>query len=382
MREVFYEPFGNIEERRKRECAQKIYSFEKQVILSTNENEIIDGVYDEFKLDNIQITEKFAIPKEKFIQLIIEFNGESSLLILRPTTYHQSYSFKSPILDDNKIVYELPFDSRATAEQIDGEANAVFDLIEKNIKELNADIDRYNKRIKELINGMVHCRTEEVIKKEEILKNVKIKLKTREDLPKTYLSPIKRKVFSPSVSKPASGPPETTLADETYEEILSIIDNMAQVMERSPSVFVKIPEEDLRIHFLVQLNGRFEGQAMGEVFNLEGKTDILIRHKGENIFIAECKYWHGEEEFLEAITQLLRYITWRDTKAAIILFNTNKDFSKVLEQIPTILKKHPNYVKPEQYVKPNSFRCVMKNKNDSDKQFILTIKLFDIPQQI
>jgi hypothetical protein len=45
-------------------------------------------------------------------------------------------------------------------------------------------------------------------------------------------------------------------------------------------------EEDLRSHFLVQLNGVFQGQATGETFNFQGKTDILIRVEGRNVFMA------------------------------------------------------------------------------------------------
>ena len=50
---------------------------------------------------------------------------------------------------------------------------------------------------------------------------------------------------------------------------------MTHVMERSPSAFATADEETLRQHFLVQLNGHFEGQATGETFNAAGKTDIL-----------------------------------------------------------------------------------------------------------
>ena len=75
-----------------------------------------------------------------------------------------------------------------------------------------------------------------------------------------------------------------------YEHILSVISNMVAVMERSPRAFKDMGEEDLRTHFLVHLNGHYEGQATGETFNYEGKTDILIRAGGRNIFIAECKF--------------------------------------------------------------------------------------------
>ena len=43
--------------------------------------------------------------------------------------------------------------------------------------------------------------------------------------------------------------------------------------------------------FWFELNGHYEGGASGETFNYEGKTDILIRVQGKNIFIAECEYW-------------------------------------------------------------------------------------------
>lgn len=55
--------------------------------------------------------------------------------------------------------------------------------------------------------------------------------------------------------------------------------------ELSPHAFLDMGEEDLRSHFLVQLNGAFEGQATGETFNFQGKTDILIRVEGKNILL-------------------------------------------------------------------------------------------------
>jgi tetratricopeptide (TPR) repeat protein len=61
---------------------------------------------------------------------------------------------------------------------------------------------------------------------------------------------------------------------QQYEEILSVISNMVTVMERNPKTFEGIEEEALRDHFLVQLNGKYKGQATGETFNKKGKTYI------------------------------------------------------------------------------------------------------------
>ena len=109
---------------------------------------------------------------------------------------------------------------------------------------------------------------------------------------------------------------------------------MVMVMERSPRAFKDMVEEDLRSHFLVQLNGQYEGQATGEAFNYEGKTDILIRTEGKNIFIAECKFWTGPSGLNDALNQLLGYTSWRDTKVALLVFNRDRATSTVVNRIP------------------------------------------------
>jgi hypothetical protein len=60
------------------------------------------------------------------------------------------------------------------------------------------------------------------------------------------------------LQKPSDAPftPEPTLNMKEYEHILSVISNMVVVMERSPRAFSGMSEEDLRQHFLVQLNGQ------------------------------------------------------------------------------------------------------------------------------
>ena len=174
--------------------------------------------------------------------------------------------------------------------------------------------------------------------------------------------------------------PEPALDDADYEHILEVIKNMAQVMERSPSAFSTMDEESLRSHFLVQLNGHYEGQATGETFNYEGKTDILIRSKEKNIFIAECKYWGGPKTLLATIDQLLSYSSWRDTKVAVIVFNRNKGFTKVLETIKSATKEHPNYKRELDIPSETSFRFIFAHRDDANRELTLTIMAFDIPK--
>jgi len=130
----------------------------------------------------------------------------------------------------------------------------------------------------------------------------------------------------------------------------------------------------------VQLNGQYDGQATGETFNYEGKTDILIRSGDRNIFVAECKFWDGSAKLIQTIDQLLGYLSWRDSKAAILLFNRNRNFSKVVEAIPQVVKTHSNFQKDEGKRGETRFRYAFRHKDDPAKVLHVTILVFDVPQ--
>lgn len=98
----------------------------------------------------------------------------------------------------------------------------------------------------------------------------------------------------------------------------------------------------LRDHFLLQLNGHYEGGATGETFNASGKTDILIRAENRNVFIAECKFWRGKKAFDEAIDQLLGYLTWRDSKCALIVFNKTWNSGAVRQKMHEVMSGDPS----------------------------------------
>ena len=152
-------------------------------------------------------------------------------------------------------------------------------------------------------------------------------------------------------------------------------------MERSPNAFKSIDEESLRSHFLVQLNGHYEGQATGETFNYSGKTDILLRVDGKNIFIGECKYWSGPKETHQTLDQLLSYSSWRDTKVALIIFNRKRNFSTVLEAITPTVEAHPNFKRSLAISGETRFRFVIAHRDDPAREMIVTVLAFDVPSE-
>lgn len=231
-----------------------------------------------------------------------------------------------------------------------------------------------------MIRERLEQRKQKLLKDQNLAAVIGYPLKRREG--ETYTVPVKRKPLAIPKSPVKAEPykPEPTLETQQYEDVLGVISNMAIALERTPSVFVDMDEEALRDFLLVMLNAIFEGQATGETFNREGKTDILIRVAGRNVFIAECKIWDGPKALTDAVDQLLRYLCWRDTKAAIIVFSRRKHFTAVLEAIAEAVKAHPNCKRQlSGYHAESTFRFVLGQKDDLNRDITLTVLAFQIP---
>ncbi|MBX9725349.1 MAG: hypothetical protein K2X81_28365 [Candidatus Obscuribacterales bacterium] len=302
----------------------------------------------------------------------IEYNPLSSL----PDSF-----LKGEIKDDEIIVVLKGWE--INEEELKQWSEMVQSTVSECAAALNEIIKNTNALIVCKIEKAVQARKNKILSRIKKSESLKVPLKRYEVQPTTFEVPIRRIIKPLKTCSVENFEPDPTIAFEEYEHILQVCSNMAVVMERSPSVFQEIREEDLRIHFLVQLNGHYGGFATGETFNMSGKTDVLIRAPGlqGNLFIAECKFWTGEKDFSEAIDQLLKYVTWRDTKTAIILFVRGKNFSRILNKADSTCKLHANYKRNDENVKvsESAFRFVFRNANDDTKEFLLALLCFHIP---
>lgn len=175
--------------------------------------------------------------------------------------------------------------------------------------------------------------------------------------------------------KPAK-PLDPSLDQDQYETILGLLRDAGRSIEQSSTRMRNLDEEALRDILLVPLNSHF-GTATGEAFNHSGKTDLLIRHEGSNLFVAECKFWGGGKLLLETIDQLLGYLTWRDTKAAILIFNRNKKFSDVVDQLRTLPLKHPSFKKGPVKMDETSYQYTLSLPQDEERLTTVTFLAFD-----
>ncbi len=304
--------------------------------------------------------------------------GESDLFKMRPSTSSLSFPMGVVTGGELRISETVPTPVPAT---LKARLDAELAKIKQYVAWANADVAAFNARLDAAALAAASRRRDKVIADHDLVASFGIPVR-REEAPETYAAPpVRRSVGRPASTKGAVARPlEPVLPAETYEHILSVARQMVAVMERSPKSFTKMREEAIRDHFLVQLNGQYEGDATGETFNFEGKTDILIRRDGRNLFVGECKFWAGPKRLTETIDQLLSYASWRDTKTAIFLFNRTKDLSKVLAQVSPTVATHPNFVREiAPYGGETDFRFVIRHRDDPERELTMTVLVFEVP---
>ncbi len=200
-----------------------------------------------------------------------------------------------------------------------------------------------------------------------------------QNVPSTFAVPaIQKKIIVKPSAPNTAFTPEPTLDESNYWDILQIIHETGTEMERHPGIYLGKYEETLRDYLIMVLSPHFQS-VTGETFNKTGKTDILIRHEKENIFVAECKFWNGIKAFHEAIDQLLGYLTWRDSKAAMVCFVENKELNPVLEQIESETANHPCYVKYYGKQVDSWFSFEFHLKDDHTRSVKLAVLCFHFP---
>jgi hypothetical protein len=313
------------------------------------------------------------------IDVIIPFTGDGAAFRIRPTA--ASLSPPRAVVSEQQLLIKIT-GADLNADRVRAQIQSTLDEIKIHLDRLRSSAAGLNNELGPLARTRVEQRRQKFLADHNLVAALGFALKQRDDAPRTYRAPdVQRRIkVAPPPASAAPFKPEPSLSMEDYEHILSVMANMALVMERSPSAFQAIREEDLRQHFLVQLNGQFEGQATGETFNYAGKTDILVRSEGKNVFIAECKYWDGPKKLSETVDQLLGYLSWRDTKAAIVLFNRQKNFSHVIAEIPPTMKAHPNFKRDLGQTSETSSRYVFAHRDDPNREMIITVLAFEVPQ--
>jgi len=386
---------------------ERIQAIPASTLLNASEHDLVQTLIEEFRLDvpvidedgiyiaesgEAQVdvsrdpmrmiydrTQPFYVAGNRTV-IAVPFKGDVEFFKVQPS----SYSLSPPRATVGKGELLLTFvRTDQNAEAIRRDYQGTVSSIKQYLRSLSESAAQFNGQLENLITSQLKARKDRLLADAGMTSAIGLPMKKREGASSTYSVPVSRRVPKiEQIRTQGAFKPEPALSSEDYQEILRIMKNMVQVMELSPHAFSDIGEEDLRFHFLVQLNGAFQGQATGETFNFQGKTDILIRVDGKNIFVAECKFWKGEKAFLATLDQLLSYLSWRDTKTAVVIFNRNADFTSVLAKIVEAVPTHPNFKRDLGKSDESTFRYVFAQPNDANREVILTVMAFDVPTDL
>ena len=250
---------------------------------------------------------------------------------------------------------------------------AFVNNLKQQLANMKGNVDHFNISLRDKAKQIFDKRKAALKKKAENRAALIVPVR-RNKTPATFAVPVKspKRIVPKPPTSANRGSIDPTLDPTLYHEILQLLHDFGKQMERLPATYRGKDEETLRDHVLLLLQPHFgiEGSVTGETFNAQGKTDILIRYQNQNLFIAEFKFWRGQKQHFETIDQLLSYLTWRDSKAAIVYFIDGKEMTAPLAAIEQSTPEH------------RSFISLINRKEDSWFQYELHLQSGEVSVQV
>ncbi|MFE4752410.1 hypothetical protein ACFRIB_19380 [Streptomyces mirabilis] len=376
-----------------------VASWNENSLLTVPEQDICDSLQEKYLIDPVvldrdgvtidsieeeyitvrQFDEEVRI-RQTAVTVSVPFSGEPSLLNLKPSTF--TYNPPRATVGDweLKIYWTGPLNTDPTAVRkgIDEQLDTIEKWLSWSLTQLNA----YNAAVRERILTEIRTRKERVLSMRNLQASIGFPLRQRSDAA-TYNVPITRKKIVPRTTTPVTEPfrPEPALEEAQYEAALAVLRNQRNQLERNPSTSAHLGEEQIRDLLLIGLNSQFEGRAAGEVFNKNGKTDILIREQDRHIFIGECKIWRGPKTITDTLDQLLGYLVWRDTKAALLLFIRAASPADAIAKAVVKFREHPNFKRDGRHATEERHDFVFHANGDSNREIKLAFLPFHLPKE-
>jgi len=335
----------------------------------------VDGYVPEYMTPNPNYDQQPGV-KGRIYSLHVPYTGEEYLFHYMPMPPPPNPAHAS--VSNTEVVFTAG-GAWHTSDSINKQFDANIATLEDGVARVEKNVTLFNAALRNVIIARLAHRIETAKKTRETTQGLKYPLRRRDNALETFKLPEKPKQLTP---KPVKVDKSYVLDEADYQNILKICESMSLVMERSPSVFIEAGEEHIRVHYLVQLNGQYQGEATGETFNHVGDTDILIRHENKNVFVAECKFWGGYEAMKKTADQLLGYTTWRDTRTALIIFNRNLNFTNVISEAQRAMKDHQHYKSGPAKESETRFRYIFSHPEDKQRDIIVTLLLFNMPKPV
>lgn len=318
------------------------------------------------------------------ISVTIPFDGDTELFYCHASISTIVYLDKDVTINPGIISAKIILDSLDEQKYFSA-VKKIIATLKSNLPQISKEINPWNANLESLIKQLLEKRKGVVSQKFDFMDKIGLRVNPKSS---EYLIPptVRKKVILTPVSDTSKAVKKEIIPiiqEELYKDIKEVLFNVGRAIERKPSIYKEKEEEDLRDVFLLFLETRYDSATgVGEAFNKKGRTDILLKYvkDGTNVFVAECKYWRGQRKFLDAISQLLGYLTHRDSKTALIIFVDQKEFSSVIVTAKNEIKNHPNFFKYKGDTYDHSFSYDFTLPDDSEMKIQIEVMLFHFPK--
>jgi hypothetical protein len=395
--------FGLFSQEQFDKLGQRINREDRNYLLNVNRTEYLIHLASEFEIDPLQLhfdkmsisSAEIMVPAERFppdfnvhagksyakqaVKYHIPFSGDQQLLHCVPNPRVLNTRLVS--IEQEELCFEI-IDLYSDSERIRRDAEPFINVIKQQAISLEKNVAQHNQQLRVQAESQVDARRAELLKQGNVLAALGVPVRRVGNVPKTFSVPVvSRKQITPKPTAPSEQyAPEPALDQGIYGEILQTIFDTGRIFERLPSTYADKDEETLRDHLILNLEPRFQISTTGETFNKNGKTDILMRYEGKNVFVAECKFWRGQKQNHETIDQLLSYLTWRDSKTAIVYFVDTKEMTAPLKAIEETTSNHACYIATKGKREESWFQFEFHLPGDSSRPVHVAILCFHLPK--
>ena len=388
---------------RKRAVKDKIDDLTNEEIMANNLGILAENFYQEFFIAPVTIheedferrrisqgkVEKCSVPSlggrsrresVKVDGVIAEFHfpfdGDAELFRCKASTFSLN-GYPQIDINDGDMVFRVSKsidEAKHTGkDKLISDIEESLRIIKQGIEYANKDINKFNSELKLFVWKLLNEKKSKVEAYYDFAKMLEIPIE-KKDFALTHIS-VERKILP--IAHEYDTEEVYNITDSDYSDILDSIKHTLSTYERTPGSYKSMQEEDLRNTILAALNGIYKGNATGETFRKNGKTDICIEQDNRAAFVAECKMWTGQKEIEEAVHQLDNYLTWRDCKTALIYFVRRKDFIKVLDKAKEALIAMDG-MKSVKEIDRNEFDCLYISKSNVGQQIKIRVMLFNL----
>jgi hypothetical protein len=320
------------------------------------------------------------------VTIRMPYTGEHQLFDLRPSMF----TMNPPCAEVTQrgkdgigwVAYEFGYNQHGLREEtIRQEVESAIARTADTVRNQKGQIEQFERELRPALEQAIAQRRERLGGIHALAKALDIPVTQRAGMPVLAPIPVARKALRelPPVAKTGQSA-GFSISEQAYANILSAVRAQGRTFEKSPATFARFDEEELRDVILANLNTHFQRQATGETFRARGKTDICIEQENRAAFVGECKVWRGPSELVSGLKQLLGYLTWRDCKAALIVFNKDRGrFSEVLEKSPEVLRQQKDlFLGESKQPEPGEWQITFQAPDDGGRHIIVQLMVYNL----